>query len=86
VNCNTFEEAVQTAKAIKAVLARLPKQAPSQRPGQKQRPPAMGHVPDKAQGSVAPQNFEAAEEAYIAGKISFLQYKAAAQKAGVQLQ
>lgn len=86
VACDTFEEAVQKAKTIKSVLAKMPKQATSQKPSQKQRPPAMGHVPDKAQGSVAPQNFEAAEEAYIAGKINFIQYKEAARKAGVQLQ
>lgn len=86
VACDTFEEAVQKAQTIKSVLAKLPKQVTSQKPSQKQRPPAMGHVPDKAQGSVAPQNFEAAEEAYIAGKINFLQYKEAARKAGVQLQ
>jgi hypothetical protein len=92
VSADTFEEAVQKAKTIKSVLARLPKPAPGQKPGQKpsgttkQRPPAMGHVPDKAQGSITPQGFEQAEEAYIAGNINFQQYKQAADKAGVKLQ
>ena len=92
VEAETFEEAVTRAKTIKSVLAKLPKPPAGQKPGQKpgapaqKRAPVMGHIPDKAQGSVAPQNFEAAEEAYISGKISFQQYKAAAQKAGVQLQ
>lgn len=84
----TFEEAVQKAKTIKSVLAKLPKQQPGQKPSgtTKPRSPAMGHVPDKAQGSITPQGFDQAEEAYIAGKISFAQYKQAADKAGVKLQ
>jgi hypothetical protein len=88
VSADTFEEAVQIAKTIKSVLAKLPKPTPGPKGGttKSQRQPAMGHVPDKAQGSVAPQNFEQAEEAYIAGKISFTQYKQAADKAGIQLQ
>lgn len=88
VASETFEEAVQKAKTIKSVLAKLPKQSPGQKPGgpEKQRTPALSHRPDKAQGSVSPQGFEQAEEAYIAGKINFSQYKEAALKAGVQLQ
>ena len=88
VNCATFEEAVQTAKGIKAVLAKMPKQAPGQKLSgpTKQYAPALSHKPDKAQGSVAAQSFETEEELYIAGKSSWARYKAAADKAGVQLQ
>jgi len=88
VASETFEEAVQKARIIKSVLARLPKQSPGQKPSgtTPKRSPAMAHVPDKAQGSIVPQSFEQAEEDYVAGKITWPKYKAAADKAGVQLQ
>jgi hypothetical protein len=88
VVCETFEEAVQKAKTIKSVLAKMPKPAPGQKVDgtTKPRSPALSHKPDKAQGSVAPQDFAQAEELYIAGKIPWPVYKAAADKAGVQLQ
>jgi hypothetical protein len=86
VSCETFDEAVQKARTIKAVLAKLPKQSTGQKQGGTKRPPAMAHVPDNAQSSVVPQDFAQAEDAYIQGKISWQQYKAAADKAGVKLQ
>jgi len=89
INCETYEEAVQKAKVIKSVLARMPKQTPAPKqsgtPPPKPTKPALSHAPDKAQGSVAPQDFAQAEESYISGKISYQEYKKAADKAGVKL-
>lgn len=88
VACETLEDAVRMAKNFKTALAKS--QGATQSPGQKtsgpQKQPAMGHKPDKAQGSVAPQSFEQAQDAYIRGDIDWTQYKAAADKAGIPVQ
>lgn len=89
----TPQEMELMGQSIKKVLEKLPKPPPGQKgkvntppgKGQPARQPAMSHVPDKGQGSVAPQSFEQAENDYIAGKISYQKYQEAADKAGVKL-
>ena len=87
VTCDTFEEAVQKAKTIKSVLAKMPKPAPGQKPSgtTPKRLPAMGHVPDKAQGSIAPQTKEQAQDAYIHGEITHVEFKKIMDRLGEEV-